>query len=252
MFTDWVTISYGKIDQRVWPAWVTNVRLLQERHLQVYTMRHYGNMSIVLPGQYWQSLGLDKKTGHAQVASCLRWSEGAHVTRFDLAHDFTEDDGEKAKQIILCRGDIDYLDGRKGWTIYIGDRKSGRFARLYNKRDEIRARTGIDIGFPLVRFEAEMKKEVAPVFYKAYLDDPQPVVDDIRTRYGLGLLICGDSTDLLRIKALPAADPFAFVRRFEKAIGRAAEADPRLFAEMFPVPDLGTDRDTVLPPVTSR
>jgi hypothetical protein len=41
--------------------------------------------------------------------------------------------------------------------------------------------------------------------------------------------IKGDSTSVIRVMGRPAADPFAFIRTFRKAIKRAYDTDPKLF-----------------------
>jgi hypothetical protein len=69
------------------------------------------------------------------------------------------------------------------------------------------------------------------------------VQSDIAQRYNLIEFLHGTSTDVIRVAGLPQADPFAFIRQFQRAITKARKADPRLFDELIPAPV------TALPPV---
>lgn len=64
-------------------------------------------------------------------------------------------------------------DGDRGETLYIGDRKSESFARVYNKRAQELARGADPVGLPAswVRFELELKRARADSVLKAALAD---------------------------------------------------------------------------------
>lgn len=248
VFTDWVTISFGKIEQyQVRSALFEHIRVLQRVYTRCYTRSTYGSLSLCMPGQHWQSI--DEQKGFTLCDDVLHWCASGHVTRFDLAHDWNLNaiDADKIwKAVDLCGTVIDKLNGHDGTTWYGGSRESGRFFRLYQKDREIRARTGVDIGFPVLRFEFEAKRECAPEYFAHWRRAPGIVQSDIAERYNLAEFLVGSSTDVIRVHGAPVVDPFGFVRKFHKCISYARASDPKLFDELIPE----GRRDTALPPDT--
>jgi len=249
MFADWVTISFGKVEQyQVRGALFEHIRALQRVYPRCYTRSTYGSLSLCMPGQHWQSL--DEEKGFTLCDDVLHWCATAHVTRFDLAHDWNVGaiDADKIwKAVDACGTVIDKLIGHDGITWYGCSRESGRFWRLYQKDKELKARTGVDIGFPVLRFEFEAKQECAPEYFSHWRRAPAAVQSDIASRYNLSVFLIGSSSEIIRVHGLPAADPFAFVRKFHKCIAYARAVDPTLFDELVPP----VRRDTALPPTST-
>jgi len=250
MFPDWTTFSFGKIEQyQVRGALFEHIRVLQRCYPHVFTRSTFGALSVCLPGQHWQSI--EEAAGFTLCDDILHWCASAHVTRFDLAHDWSLEkiDADKIwRAVDTCGAVIDKLNGHDGITWYGGSRESGRFFRLYQKDKEIKAKTGVDIGFPVLRFEVEFKRECAPEYFAHWRRAPAVVQGDIATRYNLSEFLVGDSKDVIRVHGLPPADPFGFIRRFKKVISFARASDPRLFEELIPAPK----PVTALPPDTTQ
>ena len=248
MFTDWVTVSFGKIEQyQVRGALFEHIRILQKAYPHAFTRSTYGSLSVCLPGQHWQ--GIDEQAGFTLCDDILHWCATAHVTRFDLAHDWNlevVDADEIWRAVDQCGLGIDKLIGRTGVTWYIGSRESERFARIYDKHAELLARTGVDIKFPVLRFEVELKGECAPEYFAHFRRCPATVVGDVAQRFNLIKFLEGSSKEIIRCMGAPAADPFAFVRKFARCISYARAVDEKLFDELIPP----VRRDTALPPAS--
>lgn len=248
MFPDWVTISYGSLERLCASAiFFEKVRRVQALYTHVFSRTTFGSFSLCFPGQHWQSVR--ELAGFDLIDDCLTWAQGAHVTRFDLAHDWLNDDIDRHalwKAVVASGHKIEKLIGESGNTFYIEDRESDYFARLYNKTAEIRARTGVDINFGVTRFEAELKGEAAPQFFAHWRRSPADIQNTIAVRYNLQDFLIGSSTEIIRVMGLPAADPFAFVRKFWRCISYARALDPKLFDEIIAPGAF----DTAVPPVT--
>jgi len=232
-FTDWVTISFGHISNRQVNDTIFNhFRMLQKAYPKTFTRRTFGTLSVCLPGQHWQ--GIDEQAGFTLIDDILHWCATAHVSRFDVAHDWNLEkvDSDKIWTAIASLPNITRLEGPSGRTWYVGSRESDRFARLYDKAAEIKAHTGVDINFPVLRFEVELKGRTAEEYFSHFRRNPGVVQSDLAERYNLSEFLQGDSKDVIRVHALPAADPFAFVRQFRRALCKARTADPRLFDEL--------------------
>jgi hypothetical protein len=236
MFPDWVTVSFGKIEQyQVRGALFEHIRILQKAYPRAYTCSTFGALSICFPGKHWQSV--DEASGMTLMDDVLHWCATAHVSRFDLAHDWNlnaVDADPIWRAVDTCGIVLDKLIGHDGVTWYGGSRESGWFLRLYQKDKEILAKTGVDVGFPILRLEVEFKREQAPEFFAHWRRAPDVVQDNIARHYGLEKFLLGSSTDVIRVHGLPPVDPFAFVRRFQKVISYARAVDPRLFDELIP------------------
>jgi len=249
MFTDWVTVSYGDIKQfQVRSALFERIRVLKRVYPHSFTRSTYGSLSVCLPGQHWQAI--DEQDGFKLVDDILHFAATGHVTRFDLAHDWSIEKTDSDKiwaAVDACGMEIEKLTGSKGTTWYIQSRESGRFARLYDKTAEIKAHTGIDIKFPVLRFEVELKQECAPEYFAHFRRCPETVVGDIAQRFNLTKFLEGSSKEIIRCMGAQQADPFAFVRKFHKCISYARAVDEKLFDELVPP----VRRDTALPPDTT-
>jgi len=233
MFTDWVTISFGKIEQyQVRGALFEHIRVLQRVYPKAFTRMTFGNLSVCLPGQHWQSV--EEDAGFTLCDDILHWCASAHISRFDLAHDWNleKTDSDKIWTAVGALPNVTRLEGPSGRTWYVGSRESDRFARLYDKRAELRANTGVDINFPVLRFEVELKGRTAAEYFFHFRRNPQVVQGDLAERFNLAEFIAGDSKDVIRISGLPAVDPFAFVRQFRRALCKARKCDPQLFDEL--------------------
>jgi len=233
MFTDWVTISFGKIEQyQVRGALFEHIRVLQRVYPKTFTRMTFGNLSVCLPGQFWQ--GVEEADGFRIVDDICHWVSSSHVTRFDLAHDWNLEqvDADRIWKAFDLLPGIERWEGPGGKTHYKNSRESSRHARLYDKTAEIKARTGVDIGFPTLRFEVELKREAAPEYFAHFRRNPQVVQSDLAERFNLSEFMIGDSKDVIRIHGAPAVDPFAFVRQFRRALCKARKCDPVLFDEL--------------------
>jgi hypothetical protein len=244
MFTDWITASFGYIKQyQVRGTLFEHIRVLKRIYPKVFTRTTFGSLSVCLPGQHWQSV--EEEAGFSLVDDILHWCATAHISRFDLAHDWSLEkiDSDKIWSAIAELPSITRLEGPGGRTWYIGSRESDRFARLYDKTAEIFAKTGVRVDFPILRFEVELKGRTAAEYFSHFRRSRDVVQSDIAQRYNLIEFLHGTSTDVIRVAGLPQADPFAFIRQFQRAITKARKADPRLFDELIPAPV------TALPPV---
>jgi hypothetical protein len=246
MFADWVTVSFGSIEQyQVRGALFEHIRVLKRIYPRVFTRTTFGSLSVCLPGQHWQSV--EEEAGFSLVDDILHWCATAHISRFDLAHDWSleKTDEDRIWSAIAELSNITRLEGPSGKTWYVGSRESDVFARLYKKDAEIFARTGVRVDFPILRFEVELKGRTAAEYFAHFRRARDVVQSDIARRYGLQEFMHGTSTDVIRVAGLPPADPFAFIRQFHKAITRARKADPRLFDELIPVPVTALPPDSV-------
>jgi hypothetical protein len=236
VFIDWTTISFGRLEQREARDTIYNhFRAIQKVYKMVYTMQTFGSLSLVFPGRFWQSV--NEPDGISLMADVCHWCATAHISRCDFAHDWNMDivDATKIWWAVSTLKNVLRLEGEGGKTWYIGSRESARFARLYDKRAEIKARTGIDVGFPILRFEFEAKSECAPEYYAHYLRCPDVVQSDVAKRYNLSDFMSGSSTDVIRVRGLPQVDPFAFIHQFRKAITKARNENSVLFDELCPL-----------------
>jgi hypothetical protein len=236
MFADWVTVSFGKIEQyEVRGALFERIRVLKRVYPHSFTRSTYGSLSVCLPGQHWQTV--DEADGFKIVDDVLHFCATGHVTRFDLAHDWSLEKADSDQiwaAVDQCGLEIEKLTGSKGTTWYINSRESGRFGRLYDKHAEILARTGVDVKFSILRFEVELKQECAPEYFAHFRRCPETVVGDVAQRFNLTKFLEGSSKEVIRCMGAPAADPFAFVRKFYKCISYARALDPKLFDEIIP------------------
>lgn len=235
MFTDWVTVSFGCTENpQTKDALYLHIRAFTKQFPHSFTRQTFGSLSLCLPGKFWQ--GIEEQEGFTHIDDILRWCATGHVTRVDFAHDWNLDEVDAAPiwSAIGALGNVTRLEGPSGKTWYVGSRESQRYARLYDKRAEIKAKTGVDIMFPVLRFEVELKGKAAPQYFWTYRQTPRAIQSDIATRYGLAEFMTGSSTDVIRVAGAPQADPFAFVNHFRRAIARARAADPRLFDELIP------------------
>lgn len=78
--------------------------------------------------------------------------------------------------------------GKTGNTLYIGDRSSSCYLRVYDKRLEQIKKLGEDVGFPWTRWELELKKERA-----------QKAVDILLSGSGLGSVAVGVLSNYFRV-----------------------------------------------------
>lgn len=237
MFVDWTTVSFGKLENEFARIAVfDSFDRLSKREPEVFMRTTFGSHSVCFPGKFWQR---DDETLRMEfIDDALHWCATARVTRVDFAHDWTPDDFQLAEiwRAVSHHPLLDTrLNGRKGKTWYIGSRESGRFARLYNKRDEIIARTGVDVGFDVLRFEAEIKDDGAAPYFWHWRRAPEIVQSDLAQRYLLEKFLVGNG-DVIRVKRPPPADPFAFIRQFRNAIQKARLHDPALFDSLIRPP----------------
>jgi len=233
MFADWVTISFGKIEQyQVRGVLFDHLRALQRVYSKPFTRVTFGSLSVCLPGQFWQ--GMEETDGFRLCDDILHWCASAHISRFDLAHDWNLEkiDSDKIWAAVGALPNVTRLEGPSGRTWYVGSRESDRFARLYDKRAELKANTGVDINFPVLRFEVELKGRTAVEYFAHFRRSPQTVQSDLAERFNLSEYMIGSSTDVIRVHGAPEADPFAFVRQFRRALCKARKADPKLFDEL--------------------
>jgi len=237
MFIDWCTVSFGRLDEKTTRDTIFNhVRSLGKTYRQIFSMRTFGTFSLCLPGQFWQSI--NEVDGLGLVDDIRHWASSTRVTRVDFAHDWNLD-VIGATPIWWAFGslpNVTRLEGPAGKTWSVGSRESERFARLYVKSSEIKARTGIDIGFPILRFEFEAKGRCAPEYLDHYRRCPDVVQSDVAKRYNLTQFLDGKSDDIIRVHGAPKVDAFAFIRQFHRAIQKARLEDPVLFDELIKPP----------------
>lgn len=118
-----------------------------------------------------------------------------------------------------------------GYTICVGKRASQRFFRVYDKRQEMIDKTGIDVGCPWVRFELETKKEAVTSYAQVALVNHNAIKGDVENRYGISL---GDGDGLsIDVAKREAGDEFSFVERYKAVIASAFHNDPQRFIDIM-------------------
>jgi len=121
VFTDWVTVSFGRISNaQVHDVLFNHFRMLQKAYPRVFTRQTFGALSVCLPGQHWQSI--DEKSGFTLIDDILHWCATSHVSRFDVAHDWNLEaiDSDKIWSAIGALPGITRLEGPSGRTWYVG------------------------------------------------------------------------------------------------------------------------------------
>lgn len=126
------------------------------------------------------------------------------------------------------------ISSPKGHTVQIGKRSSARVLRLYDKKAEILAKTGVDIEMPLSRFELEVKRECITTYKLLFMaGETRAILSDIAKRYDLGFL-CQDCKKVKPHKiAMACEGPLAFVQRFRRVIRNAFLLDSPQFYDIL-------------------
>jgi len=99
------------------------------------------------------------------------------ITRFDVAWDYSISYDIKGFYDRNKKPDdnLTIYDGN-GTTVQIAKRGSRFFARVYDKRAEIKAKRGVDVGFDWVRVEIECKRDMAAPCARAFLEKNDDVL----------------------------------------------------------------------------
>lgn len=122
------------------------------------------------------------------------------------------------------------LESPTGKTVYRGKRSSARMLRIYDKRGEILAKGGQDIGFELTRLELEVKRGMVERYRTLFMSGAlHTILGDIQALYDLKGFC--DTHQSSRPFDVPDKDsnPMAFVRRYKRIIRLAYQQDKREF-----------------------
>ena len=234
MNIDWVTISVGHLDNPdVRQDWFRRMRNVIGAHHGAFTSSYFGAYTISLPGRVWQRFE-DEADGVRLVADIMNMCASSHITRVDFAFDWIGEDVPAVWDAFGENLHITRVSG-DGNTWYVGSRESSFYARLYNKKAELKARTGVEVEGFWSRFEVEVKRGDAPELYRHFLRSRLDVIAYLFKRYHLEAFtpVAGGDIDSIRRVKPPEIDAFAFVRRFQRVIRKARGADPRLFDELI-------------------
>lgn len=234
MFVDWVTVSFGKIENEIARQSVFDVlRVFSRRHKDCFTMNTFGAISFCFPGKFWQKV--EEQDGLATVDDVMRCCSTAKISRVDFAHDFADTPditGDIWRRLATFENKTT-ITSPSGDTLYVGSRESDRYLRFYNKAKEIENRTGVKLGLPCWRLELETKGDVAREYLSHYRRSPDIVQSDIAKRYGIEDWLQGVG-NLIKVHVVPENDPFKFVRQFHTVITRARQLDPDKFDAIIP------------------
>jgi len=187
----------------------------------VWIRKNHSSWTVNLSGRYWADLP-DENFGIRRVhAACL---QGFKITRVDFAWDCP---GDFATAFQEANPECTYVRSPTGTTVYLGERSSSRFLRVYDKAKEIKAKTGVDVDFALTRVELECKREVAVENWRVYSNgDLDAIRRDVCSRYR-GLEFLGQDTgQRICVQRLGAGNAMEFVRRFRRVIRAAVSSDP--------------------------
>lgn len=218
---DWTSLSTGDTPL----ALQTYKKITREGYTGIFLRRHFGSSVLSFTGKFWAAI--EENRGLARVRGFAL--QGFGVTRVDFAWDAEGAWMERAR--LELKGAITTIISPTGTTLYSGSRESARFLRVYDKRAEIKARTGYDPEIELTRVELETKREVCRAYLKLYENGKrQEILGDVLTRYGLTFL-GGNSGQRICVARPDAGNPLEFCQRFYKVIGRALMADPDAFMQ---------------------
>jgi hypothetical protein len=216
---DWISLSTGDVSL----AMHAYKGMVENGVKGIYYRRHFGTSVLNFTGRFWA--GVEENRGLARIHGIRL--QGFKVTRVDFAWDMPGSWTGVARAELL--GSITTILSPTGVTLYSGSHESVRYLRVYDKRAEIRARTGVDMGLDLTRVELETKRQVARDYLALYEHGRGgEITEDTKTRYGLSFL-AGDSGKRICVAGPDAGNPLEFCMRFYKVIGKAILADPKLF-----------------------
>lgn len=127
-------------------------------------------------------------------------------------------------------------------TVYVGKRSSARMLRVYDKRGEIKAKKGIDIGFELTRIEIEIKRTMIARYLRMFMSgNTLGILNDIQELYGLR----GFCSRHERSKPCDVTNKktsvFGFIYRFRRIIRQALLLDVCEFLDI-----IGVTRDDIM------
>jgi hypothetical protein len=227
---DWISLS----TQDTHLAMSCYKKLVEDDVRDVFYRRHFGTSVLSFTGKFWSRI--EENRGLARVHG-LRL-QGFGITRVDFAYDVEGDMMEEAR--LFLKGQVTTILSPTGVTLYSGSRESSRFLRVYDKKAEIRARTGVDVGFPLTRVELECKSQVARDYLAVYEHgESAKITADVVERYGLTFLDANPGSRIC-VGREDAGAPIEFVARFYRVIGAALLADPKIFIEALELDGVAT------------
>lgn len=118
----------------------------------------------------------------------------------------------------------------EGDTCYIGKRSSDRMLRVYDKRNEILKRKGVDIDFDLTRYECEIKRKAVRRYETLFMaGNERAILQDMAARWALPQ-ICDNPEKMLPLESgRGPRDPLAFVRRYRNILSEAYSDSPAEF-----------------------
>lgn len=217
---DWVTLTTNCPSD----AYALYRTFLLHQTDGVWIRKNHTSWSVNLSGHYWSALQ-DEAFGVRRVHAAVL--QEFKITRVDFAWDVP---GDFAGVFQEANPKCTYVRSPTGTTVYVGERSSSRFLRVYDKAKEIKAKTGVDIGVQLTRVELECKHDVARANFRVYVDgDLDAIRRDVCSRYK-GLEFLGeDSGQRITVQRLGAGNAMEFVRRFRRVIRAAVLSDPVAF-----------------------
>jgi hypothetical protein len=224
---DWISLSTQD------PALAMRAyrKVVEEGVTSIYIRRFFGSSVLSFTGRFWAAV--EENRGLARVHGIRL--QGFSVTRVDFAWDVEGSWMERARVELL--GNVTTILSPTGTTLYSGSRESSRFLRVYDKRSEIKAKTGVDTEFDLTRVELETKSRAAREYLELYEHgEGARITSDVVSRYGLSFLDA-DSGQRICVAKPDAGCPLEFVQRFYRVIGKALLADPKKFVEALELTD---------------
>lgn len=226
---DWLTIKFDNNNEYLSmfrDKWKPEL----EKSGQVWTFLQFS-------GQWFQT-NLDADADARRIIMDARKYRGK-VTRVDFALDipvalhYRQLYHELKSAMPRCH--VHTWESRTGTTVYVGTRTSQRFLRIYDKRGETIHKTGLDCGFDWCRVELEVKRYAVDHYLDKWLVNPNDVVSDIITRYGLAYKFPDIKTtgDLIIVPQLDVeSDAMRFVKRYHKILHTAYTEDSTMFMDI--------------------
>lgn len=186
-----------------------------------------GRMDVILSGSTLARLE------DSVVSRFERLALAHKPTRIDIAVDFESRTFNARAEYDALRErfvNATIVESQTGFTVYTGSRRSRFFSRLYDKRAQIRARDGVDIGHDLLRFEVEAKRELAPRYLGLWVTgDAYAILSNARRRTGYEFLDAFTGPAVRLAISRRTIDACDFVRRYRRAVRAAYNADPAWF-----------------------
>lgn len=178
-----------------------------------------------------------KDNDHARAILADIERLGGKVTRLDFAIDYRGTLDYDALYDIHDTGRKPYpslLKSVCGKTVYLGKRSSARMFRVYDKRAEIQAKSGVDIEFDITRLEMEIKRRMIARYRALFMSGKHDVILSDMQRLTALQGFCQQHKASSPIEARDKdGSVWAFIQRYKRIIGEAFSLDKGEFLRII-------------------